>query len=109
MDDDTADRAELPTLARVQIRVDTGAVVGAASHLEAAADAARRLAVGAAGLRQGLTEPALGQALGALGVVCRAALDVTGLDLDLLGARARAGAAAYGHVEHGAVRAGPGR
>lgn len=106
MDDATVDTVDLPTLAAVQIRVETAGVVSAATHLAEVALTARRLSASAGTLAAGVADRTLVDALEVLGDVCGDALDVVGLDLDLLASAARAGAAVYEHVEQAVVPAG---
>lgn len=108
MDDATADAVDLPTLAAVQIRVETAGVASAATHLAEAALTARRLSASAVTLAAGVADRTLVDALEVLGEVCGDALDVVGLDLDLLASAARAGAAVYEQVERAVVAAGRG-
>jgi len=89
----------------VHIAVDAAEVVAAALRLAAASDGARRASSAAPDVAAGVTDPGLARPLAVLGDVVGDALDVLGLDLDLLARRVREGAARYGAVER-AVAAG---
>lgn len=91
----------------LHVRVDTGEVVAAAGRLASEADAARRLASSLAALGRadaGALDRALGEALRVVGDICGDVLEVVGLDLDVLAAKARAGAGAYDAVERAVLR-----
>ena len=95
------------------MRVDTGGVLTAAGLLRSEADAARRLASCLAGLDRDAAAPldgALREAARVLGDICGDVLEVVGLDLDLLAAKAAAGSRTYDATERDVLRAtGDGR
>lgn len=92
----------------VHVRFDADGVVAATVRLESAADAARRLASAVAklgGSHAGTVDAALVESLRVVGDVCGDILEVVGLDLDVLAAKARSGAQAYDEMERGVTSA----
>jgi hypothetical protein len=90
----------------MRLRVDGSGLVAGAGHAMTDAHAVHELAVAAERVGAGLGEPAVGAGLGAVTEVCGDALRLIALDLEVVGARLRAGARLYDAVESEVVGAG---
>ncbi len=97
----------------MHVRIDAVGVVAASGRLESEADGARRLASSLTALGRvdvDTLDDRLVEGLRVVGNVCADVLELVGLDLDVLAAKARAGARAYDAFEHALMHAaGDGR
>ena len=90
----------------MQVRVDTGRLVGAADLLGERAGSVRGLLGASARLPETLREPVLRRGVAALADVVADALELVAIDLVQLSGRVRAGAVVYDGVEVSVRRAG---
>ena len=89
----------------MEVRVDSGGLTTAASHLTRRAGEVSDQARRCAGVPAGLSDPALCDAVSLLTDVAADLLELVGRDLALLATRVRAGALLYERMETGLAAA----